>query len=48
MAEAPSSRGVKGVLLDLGGVVYVGDAPLTGALVALDRLKAAVLATRPK
>jgi HAD superfamily hydrolase (TIGR01458 family) len=46
MAEAPSSRGVKGVLLDLGGVVYVGDAPLTGALVALDRLKAAGLPVR--
>lgn len=37
---------VKGVLLDLGGVVYVGDAVLPGALEALDRLREAGLALR--
>ncbi len=31
---------IEGVLLDLGGVVYVGDRPLPGALEALDRLRA--------
>jgi len=31
---------VRGVLLDLGGVIYVGDTPLTGALKALGRLRA--------
>lgn len=31
---------VKGVLLDLGGVVYTGDAPLPGALDAISRLRA--------
>jgi HAD superfamily hydrolase (TIGR01458 family) len=37
---------IEGVLLDLGGVVYVGEAPLPGALVALDRLRAAGLPLR--
>lgn len=37
---------IKGVLLDLGGVVYVGDAALPGALEALDRLREAGLALR--
>ncbi len=37
---------IEGVLLDLGGVVYVGDGPLPGALEALDRLRAAGLSLR--
>jgi HAD superfamily hydrolase (TIGR01458 family) len=37
---------IKGVLLDLGGVVYVGAAPLPGALQALDRLRESGLALR--
>jgi HAD superfamily hydrolase (TIGR01458 family) len=37
---------IEGVLLDLGGVVYVGDAPLPGALEALDRLRATGLPLR--
>jgi HAD superfamily hydrolase (TIGR01458 family) len=37
---------IKGVLLDLGGVVYVGAAPLAGALQALDRLRGSGLALR--
>ncbi len=30
---------LRGVLLDLGGVVYVGDTPLPGALAAIRRLR---------
>lgn len=37
---------IEAVLLDLGGVVYVGDAPLPGALGALDRLRDAGLRLR--
>jgi len=37
---------IGGVLLDLGGVVYVGDRVLPGALEALDRLRAAGVALR--
>lgn len=37
---------IRGVLLDLGGVVYVGDSPLPGALEALDRLRGAGLPVR--
>lgn len=37
---------IKAVLLDLGGVVYVGDAPLPGAVEAVARLRAAGLAVR--
>ena len=37
---------VRGVLLDLGGVVYVGDTPLAGALNAIRRLRQAGLALR--
>ncbi len=37
---------IEGVLLDLGGVVYVGDEPLSGALEALDRLRGAGLSLR--
>ena len=36
----------KGVLLDLGGVVYVGDGPLPGAVAAIRRLREAGLAVR--
>lgn len=36
----------RGVLLDLGGVVYVGEAPLPGAIAAIDRLREAGLAVR--
>ncbi|MCH8926115.1 MAG: TIGR01458 family HAD-type hydrolase, partial [Proteobacteria bacterium] len=34
------------MLLDLGGVVHVGDEPLPGALDALERLRAAGLPLR--
>ncbi len=37
---------VRGVLLDLGGVVYVGDTPLPGALAAIRRLRQAGLGLR--
>ena len=37
---------IAGVLLDLGGVVYVGDAPLPGALEAIGRLRDAGLGLR--
>ncbi|MEE8505827.1 MAG: hypothetical protein V3S40_06365, partial [Kiloniellales bacterium] len=37
---------IEGVLLDLGGVVYVGDQPLPGALEALERLRATRLPLR--
>jgi len=37
---------IRGVLLDLGGVVYVGDAALPGALDALERLRASGLPVR--
>ncbi len=37
---------IEGVLLDLGGVVYVGDAPLPGALEALARFRASGLPLR--
>lgn len=37
---------VRGVLLDLGGVVYVGDTPLPGALDAVERLRQAGLPLR--
>lgn len=38
--------GVKGVLLDLGGVVYVGDTPLPGAVAAIGRLRQAGIGVR--
>lgn len=44
MPEARTA--IAGVLLDLGGVVYVGDAPLPGALEAVRRLKDAGLPFR--
>lgn len=37
---------IKGVLLDIGGVVYVGDAALPGAVEAVARLKGAGLPVR--
>jgi HAD superfamily hydrolase (TIGR01458 family) len=37
---------IEGVLLDLGGVVYVGGDPLPGAIAALERLKGAGLPVR--
>lgn len=39
-------RAIRGVLLDLGGVVFVGDSPLPGALAALARLRGAGLPLR--
>jgi len=36
----------KGVLLDLGGVVYIGNEPLPGAVEAITRLREAGLAVR--
>ncbi|MCT2401551.1 TIGR01458 family HAD-type hydrolase [Novosphingobium mangrovi (ex Huang et al. 2023)] len=36
----------RGALLDLGGVVYVGDAPLPGAIEAIDRLRKAGIGVR--
>lgn len=36
----------KGILLDLGGVVYIGDEPLPGAVEAIHRLREAGLAVR--
>ena len=41
-----SSAPVRGVLLDLGGVVYVGDTPIGGALSAVARLREAGLPLR--
>lgn len=37
---------IKGVLLDLGGVVYIGDTPLPDAIAAIARLREAGLAVR--
>ncbi len=36
----------RGVLLDLGGVLYVGDEPISGAVEAVERLRAAGLPLR--
>ena len=38
--------GIRGVLLDLGGVVYSGDRPLPGSLEAVERIKNAGLGLR--
>jgi HAD superfamily hydrolase (TIGR01458 family) len=47
MAPAESSRAeIKGVLIDLGGVVYVGDRALPGAIDAVKRIAAARLPRR--
>ena len=37
---------IKGVLLDLGGVVYAGNEPLPGAIAAIERLQAAGIVLR--
>jgi HAD superfamily hydrolase (TIGR01458 family) len=39
MTDAPSLAAIGGLLLDLDGVVYVGDAPLPGSLDAIGRLR---------
>jgi HAD superfamily hydrolase (TIGR01458 family) len=39
-------RKLRGVLLDLGGVVYIGDTPLPGVIGAIGRLRKAGLAVR--
>ncbi|MBS0232783.1 MAG: TIGR01458 family HAD-type hydrolase [Proteobacteria bacterium] len=41
-----SGVGISGVLLDLGGVIYVGDAPIEGAIDAVKRLRDAGLPLR--
>jgi len=47
MQEGTSSTpSVSGVLLDLGGVIYVGSTPIDGALAAVERLRAAGLPLR--
>lgn len=46
MSSPRGHRPIEGVLLDLGGVVYVGDTPLPGALEALERLRDAGLPLR--
>ena len=43
---APIIGRVRGVLLDLGGVVYVGSTPIAGALAAIDKLRSAGLPLR--
>ena len=40
------SSAICGVLLDLGGVIYVGSTPIEGALAAVERLRAAGLPLR--
>jgi HAD superfamily hydrolase (TIGR01458 family) len=44
--SAIETHRVRGVLLDLGGVVYVGNAPINGAIAAIDRLREAGIALR--
>ncbi len=44
--ETGGSPATKGVLLDLGGVVYVGSTPIKGALEAIERLRNAGLPLR--
>lgn len=41
-----SSSRISGVLLDLGGVIYVGSTPIKGALAAVERLRHAGLPLR--
>ena len=41
-----SSSRISGVLLDLGGVIYVGQTPIKGALEAVERLRHAGLPLR--
>lgn len=44
--EQINSSGVRGILLDLGGVVYVGSTPIDGAIAAVERLRDAGLPLR--
>jgi HAD superfamily hydrolase (TIGR01458 family) len=37
---------IKAIFLDLGGVVFVGDRPIAGAIAAIDRLRGAGLSVR--
>jgi len=46
MLRETGNRKVSGVLLDLGGVVYVGDKPIEGAIPAVGRLRDAGLPLR--
>jgi HAD superfamily hydrolase (TIGR01458 family) len=41
-----SSSRISGVLLDLGGVIYIGSTPIDGALAAVERLRDARLPLR--
>jgi len=45
-AAALSALEIAGVLVDLGGVVYLGDEPLPGALAAIERIRAADIPVR--
>jgi HAD superfamily hydrolase (TIGR01458 family) len=44
--RSDSATGICGVLLDLGGVIYVGSSPIEGALGAVERLRDAGLPLR--
>jgi HAD superfamily hydrolase (TIGR01458 family) len=44
--RSDSATGICGVLLDLGGVIYVGSSPIEGALAAVERLRDAGLPLR--
>ncbi|MCA8879936.1 MAG: TIGR01458 family HAD-type hydrolase [Rhodobacteraceae bacterium] len=46
MTGQPSSRPIRGLLIDLAGVVWQGDAPIVGAAEAIRRLDAAGLPYR--
>ena len=41
-----NSPGVRGILMDLGGVIYVGSTPIDGAIAAVERLRDAGLPLR--
>jgi HAD superfamily hydrolase (TIGR01458 family) len=45
-ANGESASGIFGVLLDLGGVIYVGSTPIEGAPAAVERLRNAGLPLR--
>jgi HAD superfamily hydrolase (TIGR01458 family) len=44
--RSDSATGICGVLLDLGGVIYVGNSPIEGALAAVEHLRDAGLPLR--
>ena len=46
MLTIEDHKAITGVLLDLGGVVYLGDEPMPGSLESIARLKSAGLAVR--